>query len=140
MASATVKTIETNTSVTDFINALADQQKKADCFQIIELMKQHSGFEPKLWGTGIVGFGSYHYKYESGREGDAPLVAFSPRKAEIVLYLATGFEEKEQLLTQLGKHKTGQSCIYVKTLKNIDTQVLAKMITLSIAHVQTLYS
>lgn len=139
MANAKVKTVETNNSVTDFINSIPDETKKTDCFALIEIMKEQSGFEPKLWGPGIVGFGSYHYKYESGREGEAPLVAFSPRKSEISLYLSSSFENREELLLQFGKHKSAKACIYVKKLNDINLDILKKMISLSIKQVKRLH-
>lgn len=139
MANAKVKTVETNNSVTDFINSIPDETKKTDCFALIEIMKAQSGFEPKLWGPGIVGFGSYHYKYESGREGEAPLVAFSPRKSEISLYLSSSFENREELLLQFGKHKSAKACIYVKKLNDINLDILKKMISLSIKQVKRLH-
>ncbi|HRO48371.1 DUF1801 domain-containing protein [Agriterribacter sp.] len=126
------KTTATANSVSDFLDAVPDVQRKKDAFAIMEIMKKQSGFEPKMWGPAIVGFGSYHYKYESGHEGDAPLIGFSPRKAEFALYLATNFDGKEALLKQFGKHKTGKACIYIKKLADINIEVLKKMITSSI--------
>lgn len=139
MANAKVKTVETTNSVTDFLNAIPEESKKADCFALIEIMKKQSGFDAKLWGPSIVGFGSYHYKYESGREGDAPLVAFSPRKAEISLYLSSNFENKEELLLKLGKHKSATACIYIKKLEDVNIPVLKKMISNSIKHIKAMY-
>ena len=139
MAKAKVKTVETKNSVTDFINLIPDETKKSDCFNLIEIMKEQSGFEPKLWGPSIVGFSSYHYKYESGREGEAPLVAFSPRKSEISLYLSSSFENREELLQKFGKHKSAKACIYVKRLEDINISILKKMISLSIKHIKRLY-
>jgi len=139
MANAKVKTIETKNSVTDFINSIPDETKKTDCFALIQIMKEQSGFDPILWGPSIVGFGSYHYKYESGREGDAPLVAFSPRKSEISLYLSSSFENREELLLKFGKHKSAKACIYVKKLEDVNLAILKKMITLSIKHVKRLH-
>ena len=101
-------------------------------------MKKASGFEPKMWGSAIIGFGSYHYKYESGREGDAPLVGFSPRKSEFALYIAN-FDGKEELLKKFGKHKTAKSCVYIKKLEDIDVEVLKKMTAGSIKHYQAKY-
>jgi len=140
MAKATVKTVETNNSVVDFIHQIADEKKKTDCFALVEIMKEQSGFEPKLWGPSIIGFGAYHYKYESGREGEAPLVAFSPRKNEISLYLSSSFENREGLLQKFGKHKSAKACIYIKRLEDVDLAVLKKMISLSIKQVQRLHS
>ena len=139
MAKATVKTVETNNSLVDFIHQIADEKKKTDCFALVEIMKEQSGFEPKLWGPSIIGFGAYHYKYESGREVEAPLVAFSPRKNEISLYLSSSFENREELLQKLGKHKSAKACIYIKRLEDVDLAVLKKMISLSIKHVQRLH-
>ena len=139
MAKSKAKTVETKNSITDFINSIPDETKKKDCFAIIELMKKQTGFDAKMWGPSIVGFGSYHYKYESGREGDAPLVAFSPRKSEISLYLSSSFENRAELLQKFGKHKSAKACIYIKKLEDIDTQVLEKMISLSIKHVKRLH-
>ena len=99
-------------------------------------MKKQSGFDAKMWGPAIVGFGSYHYKYESGREGDAPLVAFSPRKAEISLYLSSSFDKRDELLAKLGKHKSAKACVYIKKLEDVDVKVLEKMVELSVKHVK----
>src|SRR3954467_9534235 len=139
MAKSTNKTTETAHSVTDFLNSVADETKRADSFQLVQLMKEQTGFEAKMWGPAIVGFGSYHYKYASGREGDAPLVGFSPRAKEISLYLAQDFTEKEKLLKDLGKHRTGAGCIYVKRLQDIQIDVLGKMINNSVTHLQQTY-
>ena len=139
MAKSTNKTTETTNSVTDFLNSVADETKRADSFQLVQLMKEQTGFEAKMWGPAIVGFGSYHYKYASGREGDAPLVGFSPRAKELSLYLAQDFTEKEKLLKDLGKHRTGAGCIYVKKLQDINIDVLGKMINNSVTHLQQQY-
>jgi len=126
------KTTETSKSVTDFIDAVADETKRDDSFRIIEIMKRATGFEPKMWGPTIVGFGTCHYKYASGHEGDMPLVGFSPRKPAIVLYLASNFEKKEQLLKKFGKHKTGKGCIYIKKLEDVNIDIFKEMITASL--------
>src|SRR5689334_16844211 len=111
---ASNKTTETNAGVAEFINRFADsEQKRKDGFALIELMQKVTGHPPKMWGPSIVGFGNYHYKYESGHEGDAPLAGFSPRKSAISLYVFTGTEEHEYLLKGLGKFTMGKSCIYV---------------------------
>jgi len=133
------KTTETESSVTDFINAVEDTAKRNDSFELVKIMQKESGFESKMWGPGIIGFGSYHYKYDSGHEGDAPLVAFSPRKAAISLYCYTTTENKEELLSKLGKHKASKGCIYIKKLTDIDTEILRKMILLSIENLNKLY-
>jgi hypothetical protein len=129
------KTTETAVSVTDFIHSYVDNdQKKADSFQLIELMKKWSGFEPKMWGPTIIGFGSYHYKYASGHEGDAPLIAFSTRKAEFSLYVFSPTADNKQLLADLGKFRMGKSCIYIKKLSDINISTLQKLCKASIAY------
>lgn len=122
------KTSETEINVTDFINTYVDdEQKKADSFELIKLMQKWSGFEPKMWGPTIVGFGSYHYKYASGHQGDAPLIAFSPRKAAFSLYIVSQVNQHNELLAQLGKHKIAKACIYVKKLSDIDISILEQI-------------
>jgi len=133
------KNTETGNSVNAFINNVADQVKRNDSFRIIEIFKDVSGFEPKMWGPSIVGFGRYHYKYQSGHEGDAPLAGFSPRKDSIVLYFASDFKNRVQLLEKLGKHKTGKVCVYIKRLEDIDTMILEKLIKASVEEVKRLY-
>ncbi len=118
-----------------FLEKIKNDKKRQDSFSILELMKAVTGAEPKMWGDSIVGFGSYHYKYASGREGDWFLVGFSPRKQNHTLYIMSGFDQYETLLSQLGKHKTGKSCLYINKLEDVDQDVLKKLITLSIAHV-----
>ncbi|MBO0952742.1 DUF1801 domain-containing protein [Fibrella forsythiae] len=127
----TNKTIETSASVTDFISSVADDTKRADCFQLIELIEKRTGLPARMWGSAIVGFGTYHYRYETGREGDMPLVGFSPRSNAIVFYLSLNAEAKADWLQRLGKHKTGKSCIYIKKLSDVDLTVLTDMITAS---------
>src|SRR5687768_2440250 len=123
------KTTYTEVNVLDFISSYVDNdQKKADSFHLIKLMRKWSGFEPKMWGPSIIGFGNYHYKYASGHEGDAPLAAFSPRKDSLVLYVATEFEKREELLSKLGKHTSSKSCVYAKKLDDLDIAVLKKVI------------
>ena len=122
------KTAETAIDVTDFINSfVTDEQKKADSSILIELMKVWTSFDPKMWGPSIIGFGSYHYKYTSGHEGDAPLIGFSPRKAAFSLYVFSPTDKNKYLLNELGKYKIGKACIYVKRLADINTSVLEKM-------------
>lgn len=133
------KTTETENSVTDFINAVEETTKRNDSFELVKIMQEESGFEPKMWGPGIIGFGSYHYKYASGHEGDAPLVAFSPRKTAISLYCYAATENKDELLSTLGKHKASKGCIYIKKLADIDTEILKKMISASIKNLTQLY-
>lgn len=128
MAKAKLKTVENDASVTEFIKKVEDPQKQEDCFKLVKIMQELAGFEARMWGPAIIGFGSYHYQYKSGREGDMPLVAFSPRKKQIVLYLSSTFDDREELLKQLGKHSISKVCIYIKKLSDIDVDVLKKMI------------
>ena len=122
------KTKEMEVSVTDFINSyVTHEQKKADSFQLIELMRKWSTFEPRMWGPTIIGFGRYHYKYESGHEGNAPLLGFSPRKAKFSFYVYSNTKESELLLEDLGKFKMGKACIYVNKLADINISVLEKL-------------
>jgi len=131
------KTTATEISVTKFIHAFVDnEQKKADSFRLIELMREWSGFEPKMWGPTIIGFGHYHYKYESGHEGDMPLIGFSPRKAAFSLYVFSPTEDNKHLLDDLGKFKMGKACIYVKKLSDINIAVLEKLCKTSIAYLK----
>jgi len=139
MAKAKQKTTETKASVTDFVKAIADDQRKKDAQAIIKIMKEQSGFEPKMWGPAIIGFGSYHYKYESGHEGDAPLVGFSPRKAEFAIYLTSQFDNREELLKQFGKHKSAKACIYFKKMEDINVDVFKKMISNSLKYYKAKY-
>lgn len=129
------KTTETAVSVVDFIHSWVDNdQKKADSFRLIELMQEWSGFEPKMWGPSIIGFGTYHYKYASGHEGDAPLLGFSPRKAAFSLYVFCDVEEHKHLLDDLGKFNMGKACIYVKKLSDINMAALEKLCKTTIAY------
>jgi|SRR5690606_18083967 len=140
---ATQKTQPTTQSITDFINSFVEsEQKKKDSLELLKLMQEVSGFEPTMWGPSIIGFGSYHYKYDSGHEGDAPLVGFSPRKSAISLYVYSGymdFPEQDQMLQELGKFKMGKACIYVNKLSDINQDVLKKMIQSTIAFLQSKY-
>ncbi|HAO47666.1 MAG TPA: DUF1801 domain-containing protein [Chitinophagaceae bacterium] len=130
------KTAETAVSVTDFINSYVEnEQKKADSFRLIELMRTWSGFEPKMWGPTIIGFGSYHYKYASGHEGDAPLIGFSPRKPEFSLYVFSPTADNKHLLDGLGKFRMGKACMYVKRLADINIPVLEKLCRTTIAYI-----
>ena len=122
------KTTETDVNVIDLINSFVDnEQKKQDSFRLIELMQEWSGFEPKMWGPTMIGFGRYHYKYASGHEGDAMLIGFSPRKAEFSLYVTVPGNENKKLLDELGKYKMGKSCIYFKKLADLNLDVLEKL-------------
>ena len=121
------------------MNKVENEMKRNDSFKLIEIFKSITGFEPKMWGPTIIGFGNYHYKYDSGHEGDAPLAGFSPRKDSLVVYIATEFENRELLLSQLGKHKSSKSCVYVKKLSDIDLKILETMIVNSMTYTMKLY-
>lgn len=138
---AKIKTTETNADVFEFINTFADtEQKKKDSYELVELMKKISGHEPKMWGPSIIGFGSYHYKYDSGHEGDAPVLGFSPRKAAISLYVFTGLEEHEHMLKDLGKFKMGKACIYAKRLSDINQDQLKELMKETIKFIENKYT
>jgi Domain of unknown function (DU1801) len=127
MAKYELKTKATPVSVSDFIEAVADERQREDAKSITAMMERLSGHPPKMWGPSIIGFGQYHYKYDSGHEGDMARIGFSPRKANIVLYLVDGFDGHAGLLAKLGKHKTGKSCLYIKRLGDIDETVLEQL-------------
>lgn len=125
---AELKTQKTDASVEAFLNSVADEGRKRDSFAVLDLMKQVSRAEPKMWGPAIVGFGQYHYKYESGRENDWFPIGFSPRKSNLTLYLTGGLESQADLLAKLGKHKAGKGCIYINKLADVDQSVLRQML------------
>ena len=127
------KTRPTQLDVAAFIDALTDETRRADATALVKLMQSAAGEKPRMWGPSIIGFGSYHYTYESGREGDMPLAGFSPRKAATVVYGMTGFSESEALLAKLGKHTTGGGCLYIKKLADVDQKVLQALVVKSIA-------
>ena len=129
---AELKTKLNDASVDDFINSVYDEQTRADCFEITKIMKQVTKAEPKMWGTSIVGFGTYHYKGKSGREGDWMLVGFSPRKQNLTLYIMAGFDRYDELLKKLGKFSTGKSCLYIKKLADVDRKVLKELVSESV--------
>lgn len=134
------KTTQTDENVMRFIETFAtSEQKKQDSYALLQLMQEVSGHEPKMWGPTIIGFGSYHYKYESGHEGDAPLLGFSPRKAAISLYVFTGLKEHEQFLEGLGKFKMGKACIYANKLADINLEVLKKLMQETIVYMNNKY-
>lgn len=132
------KTTENDLSVPDYLASISTPSKREDCMKLVYFFSQQSKFPAKMWGNAIVGFGSYHYVYESGREGDAPLAGLSARANAIVLYLANAKEQPE-LLSQLGKHKLGGGCIYIQKYSDINTKVLAQLIKNSISYLQKLY-
>jgi len=134
------KTTETALSVDDFVNSVKDETKRKDSFDLIKLLKKQTGLEPKMWGPSIIGFGIHHYKYESGREGESPNIAFSPRASSIAIYLSANFENRETLLEKFGKHKTDKGCVHIKTLAYIDKDILKVMTANHIQHIKELYS
>jgi hypothetical protein len=127
------KTKPTKLRVAAFIDAITDPTRRADAKALVKLMQNAAGETPKMWGPSIIGFGSYHYRYDSGREGDMPLIGFSPRKAATVLYNMTGSNDSKALLAKLGKHTTGKGCLYIKKLADVDQQVLEAMVVKSLA-------
>jgi hypothetical protein len=129
------KTRPTDASVEEFLKAVEHPQRREDGFELVEMMKEITNEAPTMWGPSIVGFGSYHYKYESGREGDMPLTGFSPRKRSLTVYIMSGFEEYEDLLDKLGKHKIGKSCLYINKLSDVDKGVLKKIIKKSLKEI-----
>ncbi|MEM8531728.1 MAG: DUF1801 domain-containing protein [Chloroflexota bacterium] len=131
---AELKTKQNETGVADFLNNIPDEKKRQDCLALQELMQQVTGAEPKMWGNSIVGFGTYHYKYASGREGEWFLTGFSPRKQNLTLYILAGFDQYDELLERLGKHKTGKSCLYIKQLADIDIVTLRELVQQSVSH------
>lgn len=133
------KTKPTNISVKQFVDNLTDETVRDDCHALIKIMKRITGTTPKIWGGSIVGFGKYHYKYESGHEGFSCLTGFSPRKQNISLYIMPGFTEHPKLLEKLGKFKAGKGCLYIKKLEDIDETVLEKLIEFSVAYLQNKY-
>jgi hypothetical protein len=130
---------ETDNSVIEFIENVDNPKKREDAYKLIDIFTETTGYEAKMWGSSIIGFGSYHYKYESGHEGDAPLVGFSPRKAKISLYFAPGETKREELLKNFGKHTTGKGCVYINKVADIDVDVLKELITESVEFLQKTY-
>ncbi|WP_223556870.1 MULTISPECIES: DUF1801 domain-containing protein [Lysinibacillus] len=134
-----LKTKETDDSVIEFIENVDHPKKREDAYRLVDIFTEVTGHEAKMWGPSIIGFGSYHYKYESGHEGDAPLVGFSPRKAKISLYFAPGDNERDQLLQEFGKHTTGKACVYINKLADVDEEVLKSLIKQSVSFLQKTY-
>ncbi|HEX5887675.1 MAG TPA: DUF1801 domain-containing protein [Pyrinomonadaceae bacterium] len=129
---AEAKTRPTKASVTQFLNKIPDAARREDCFAVAKMMEEITGSKPQMWGPSIVGFGSFSYKYASGHSGDWPVAAFSPRKSDLTLYLTPGFQKREELMSQLGKHRTGKSCLYIKRLSDIHIPTLKKLLKLSL--------
>ena len=136
---AELKTKENDASVEVFINSIEDERKKQDARTILTLMEKVMETKPKMWGTSIVGFGSYHYKYPTGREGDWFITGFSPRKQNLTLYIMSGFAKYNEILTRLGKYKTGKSCLYIKKIEDIDVNVLQELVAQSIEYIKKTY-
>ncbi len=130
------KTRPTDQNVTDFLNSVDHETRREDSFALLEMMEKVTGEDAVMWGSSIVGFGSHHYKYESGREGDMPLIGFSPRKQSITLYIMPGFDDYEEMLAELGKHKIGKACLYVNKLADVDDNVLRRLIKRSYEHMK----
>ena len=130
---AEAKTQPTKASVAAFLAAIPDEERRRDCKLVAKIMREATGAKPVLWGTNIVGFGTYRYRYASGREGDWPVTAFSPRKNDLTLYIMPGFDDNAGLLARLGRHKTGKSCLYLKRLADVDLAVLQEIIAKSVA-------
>lgn len=137
--SHTNKTTATDTDVYDFLATVDDAQKRQDSLTLIEMMQEVTGYKPVMWGPSIIGFDRYHYKYDSGHEGEYCVVGFSPRKNALVLYLLNGYEEAEPQLEKLGKYTIGKSCLYIKRLSDIDLNVLREMIATSYAQTKAMW-
>ena len=132
---AELKTQKNDQSVDAFLQTVADERKRQDCYDLLALMQEVTGAEPVMWGSSIIGFGSYHYKYASGREGEWFLTGFAPRKQNLTLYIMAGFDQYGELMSKLGKHSTGKSCLYIKRLADVDQYVLRRLVALSAEHV-----
>ncbi len=133
---AELKTKVNDADVVAFLNGVADERKRQDCFAVLDLMERVTGAEPKMWGASIVGFGAYHYVYATGNSGDWPLTGFAPRAQNITLYIMAGFDQYDVLLARLGKHKIGKSCLYIKRLADVDLTVLEELVALSVEHMR----
>jgi Domain of unknown function (DU1801) len=133
---AELKTKRTQQSATDFLNAIPEEGKRRDAFAICAMMEAITGDRPAMWGSSIVGFGTYHYVYASGREGDWPVLGFSPRKESLTLYLSSGFKDYAALLEKLGKHKTAKACLYIKKLEDVDLGVLKELLRKSVQYMK----
>lgn len=139
MAKYEAKMKETDADVIEFIEAVDHPKKREDAYKLLKIFEQTSGYEAKMWGPSIIGFGTYHYKYASGHEGDAPLVGFSPRKAKHSLYISSGETTRDETLKRLGKYTAGKSCVYINKVEDIYEDVLKEMIRNSIAFIQEQY-
>ena len=133
------KTVPHDGSVTEFLSAVENDRRREDAFALLEIMREETGEEPVLWGPSIVGFGSYHYRYATGREGDFLATGFSPRKQNLVVYLMSGFDGFPELMGRLGRHSTGKSCLYLNRLGDVNEEVLRELIRRSVSHVKSRY-
>lgn len=134
------KTKKNDASVDAFLAGIENDTRREDCRTVVEIMRKATGEEPVMWGGSIIGFGTYHYKYASGREGDWPLTGVSPRKTSLSLYIMSGFDGYEDLMSKLGKHKTGKSCLYINKLADVHIPTLRKLIKLSVKHTNKMYA
>jgi hypothetical protein len=137
---AELKTKKTDASVQEFLNAVEHPTRREDSYAILEMMREITGTEPAMWGPNIVGFDTYRYKYASGREGEWPVVGFSPRKRTLTLYIMSGFDAYDDLLSKLGKHKTGKSCLYINKLADVDQEILRELVRQSVDHVRATHT
>ena len=133
------KTKETDNSVIEFIESVDNPKKREDAYKILKIFEETTGYEAKMWGPSIIGFGSYHYKYDTGHEGDAPLAGFSPRKAKISLYFSPTLPNREEILSRFGKHTTGKACVYINKLADVDEDVMRELIVRDMEYVQKIY-
>ena len=134
-----LKTKENDIDVIQFIESVENPKKREDAYQLLDIFTETTGYKAKMWGKDIIGFGSYHYVYDSGHEGDAPLVGFSPKKAKFSLYFATGYTENEEILKDFGKHTSGKACIYINKVSDIDVEVLKTLIQRSVKFLEEKY-
>jgi len=137
---ADLKTKPNRKSVEQFLRSVKDKKKRDDCFAVLKLMKQITKTKPKMWGPSIVGFGTYHFQYESGREGDFFLTGFSPRKENLTLYIMAGFSRYDSLMKKIGRVKTGKSCLYIKSLDDVNMSALKRLIEQSVKHIAKKYA
>ena len=137
---AKLKTRKNDASVEDFLEGVPNEKKREDSFAILEIMREVTGEEPAMWGTSIVGFGSYRYRYASGAEGEWPLVGFSPRRQNLTLYIMSGFDDYDDLLANLGMYKTGKACLYINKLEDVDLATLRELVRQSAGHVAAAHS
>jgi hypothetical protein len=139
MAKSQNKTQKTQASVLEFLHSVEHDKRREDSLKVLDMMEEITGEEPKMWGGSLIGFGDYHYQYESGREGDMFKVGFSPRKTSLSLYIMPGFDKQPELMAKLGKYKTGKSCLYVNKLEDVDEAVLKELIEYSYTYMTEKY-